>query len=588
MGIFDRIVVHFSSDFKLIVSFMIRKLPFLIITLLILQCHSSLQVTDYWGSIQKKAVATKSMVVSGHPLASRVGIQILKDGGNAVDAAIAIQLALAVVYPRAGNIGGGGFLIYRSAIGEINSLDYREKAPAAAYRDMYLDTLGIPTRQSIEGHLASGIPGTIDGLFTAHKKYGRLPFDLLIAPAIKLALEGFQITKDEAERLNSGRTIFIKYNTINAFIKDEPWKQGDLLVQKDLAWTLSQIKVKGRDGFYKGAVAEKIIAEMKQGGGIITLADLDGYASKWRTPVTAAYKDYRIISMPPPSSGGIALAQLLKMVEPYPLATWGFRDPRSIHLMVEAERRVYADRSQYLGDSDFYNVPKDSLLDPKYIKFRMKDFDSTTATKSNSLYAGNFKLAIEHFETTHLSVVDKEGNAVGVTYTLNGNFGSKVVVDGAGFFLNNEMDDFSSKPGVPNMFGLIGAEANSIAPGKRMLSSMTPTIVEKNGQLSMVIGSPGGSTIITSVFQVFLDVAEWNMTMSQAVAASRFHHQWLPDEIMIESKSFGDDLQIKLKTMGHTLRDIRSIGLVDAIMKMPDGKLEGGADPRGDDDAEGW
>lgn len=562
---------------------------FLLLTFLLLnQCKPTLRVTDYWGSIKKKAISSKAMVVTGHPLASQVGLQIMKDGGNAVDAAIAVQLALAVVYPRAGNIGGGGFMIYRSGSGAINSLDYREQAPAAANRNMYLDQNGNPTRQSVEGHLASGVPGTVDGLFTAHAKYGHLPFTKLIEPAIKLAEEGFEITQDEAGRLNTNKPLFTKFNAANAFIKADAWKQSDLLIQKDLAWTLTQIKEKGRSGFYEGPVAEKIIAEMKQGGGIITFDDLKAYHSKWRIPVTSIYKDYKIIAMPPPSSGGIALAQLLRMVEPYPLKAWGFMDPRSIHLMAEAERRVYADRSQYLGDEDFYPVPKDSLLDPKYIKYRMKDFDQDHATKSNSIYAGNFKLALEHFETTHISVVDKDGNAVGVTYTLNGNFGSKVVVDGAGFFLNNEMDDFSSKPGVPNMFGLIGAEANSIAPGKRMLSSMTPTIVEKNGQLSMVIGSPGGSTIITSVFQVFLDVTEWNMGMAEAVAASRFHHQWLPDEIMMETKTFNATTQAKLQAMGHSLRDIKYIGLVDAIMKLPNGKLEGGADPRGDDDAEGW
>jgi gamma-glutamyltranspeptidase/glutathione hydrolase len=567
---------------------MLRAIFLLLIFSLLTHCKPSLRVTDYWGSIKKKAIADKGMVVSGHPLASQVGLQILKDGGNAVDAAIAVQLALAVVYPRAGNIGGGGFMIYRGGNGEINALDYREKAPAAANRNMYLDQKGNPTRQSIEGHLASGVPGTIDGLFTAHAKYGHLPFIKLIQPAIKLADEGFEITQDEAGRLNTNKPLFTKFNTSNAFIKTEAWKQRDILIQKELAWTLTQIKEKGRSGFYEGPVADKIIAEMKQGGGIITYDDLVSYHSKWRKPITSLYKDYKIISMPPPSSGGIALAQLLKMVEPYPLKDWGFMDPRSVHLMAEAERRVYADRSQYLGDDDFYPVPIDSLLDPKYVKFRMKDFDPGQATKSNSIYAGNFKLALEHFETTHISVVDKDGNAVAVTYTLNGNFGSKVVVDGAGFFLNNEMDDFSSKPGVPNMFGLIGAEANSIAPGKRMLSSMTPTIVEKNGHLSMVIGSPGGSTIITSVFQVFLDVAEWNMTMSEAVAANRFHHQWLPDEIMMETKTFNSNVQAKLISMGHSLRDIKYIGLVDAIMKRPDGKLEGGADPRGDDDAEGW
>ena len=562
--------------------------PILLSFIFFLGCKSSYPVTGYESSIQKKAIADNGMVVSGHPLASRVGIEILKQGGNAVDASIATQLALAVVYPRAGNIGGGGFMVYRSAAGEINTLDYREKAPAAAFKDMYLDANGNPTRQSLEGHLASGVPGTIDGHFTAHKKYGKIAFNKLIEPAIKLADKGFAITRDEANRLNSTRSIFEKYNGQNALVKKDPWKEGDILIQPELAWTLKQIKAHGREGFYGGVVADKIVAEMKSSNGIISYDDLKNYSSKWRSPIIADYKGFKVISMPPPSSGGIALAQLLKMVEPYPIKEWGHRDIRTVHLMTEVERRAYADRSQYLGDEDYIDVPKDSLLKPNYLKYRMLDFNLEKASESKSIYAGNFKVALEHFETTHLSVVDKDGNAVAVTTTLNGNYGSKVIIDGAGFLMNNEMDDFSAKPGVPNMFGLIGAEANSIQPGKRMLSSMTPTILEKDGKLFMVLGSPGGSTIITAVFQVILNVIEWGMSMSEAVAASRFHHQWLPDEIMMETKSFDDQVQEKLKMMGHKMRDIRSIGLVDAILVTKDGKLEGGADPRSDDHAEGW
>ncbi len=562
--------------------------PIILALIFFLGCKSSYPVTGYESSIQKKAIADKGMVVSGHPLASKVGIEVMKQGGNAVDASIATQLALAVVYPRAGNIGGGGFMVYRSAAGEINTLDYREKAPAAASKDMYLDANGNPTRQSLEGHLASGVPGTIDGHFTAHKKYGRIAFSKLIDPAIKLAEKGFAITRDEANRLNSTKSIFEKYNGKNVLVKQEPWKEGDILLQPELAWTLKQIKTRGRDGFYGGPVADKIVAEMKSSNGIISHDDLKNYASKWRSPIVVNYKGIKVISMPPPSSGGVALAQLLKMVEPYPIKEWGHRDIRTIHLMTEAERRAYADRSQYLGDEDFFAVPKDSLLKPNYLKYRMLDFNMDKASESKSIYAGNFKVALEHFETTHLSVVDKEGNAVAVTTTLNGNYGSKVIIDGAGFLMNNEMDDFSAKPGVPNMFGLIGAEANSIQPGKRMLSSMTPTILEKDGKLFMVLGSPGGSTIITAVFQLMLNVIEWDMSMSEAVAASRFHHQWLPDEIMMETKSFNDQVQEKLRMIGHKMRDIRSIGLVDAILVTKDGKLEGGADPRSDDHAEGW
>lgn len=563
-------------------------LSLLLICSIFYECSPPLKVTQYWNNIQKKAISDKAMVVSGHPLASEVGIRIMKKGGNAVDAAIAVQLALAVVYPRAGNIGGGGFMIYRSAAGTLAALDYREKAPAAASKNMYLDNNGEPNRQSLEGHLASGVPGTVDGLFTAHEKYGQLSFDQLILPAINLAHKGFQITQDEANRLNNNQAVFLKFNQQTPFINSKLWTKGDWLIQKDLAWTLRQIKDRGRAGFYEGPVANKLVAEMKSGQGLITHDDLRQYRSKWRVPISTDYKNYKIISMPPPSSGGIALSQLLKIVEKYPISEWGHRDVRTVHLMAEAERRVYADRSQYLGDDDFYPVPKDSLLEPKYLRFRMSDFTQDKSTPSKSIYAGNFKLALEHFETTHLSVVDQHGNAVSVTTTLNGNYGSKVIVDGAGFFMNNEMDDFSAKPGVPNMFGLIGAEANAIAPGKRMLSSMTPTIVEKDGKLNMVLGSPGGSTIITAVFQVFLNVAEWNMSMADAVAASRFHHQWLPDEIMTETKSFDEQLQSKLVLMGHKLRNINSIGLVDAILVEANGKLQGGADPRGDDHAAKW
>lgn len=569
------------------------KLKFLFISgifLLILnRCATPIQTKNYWQSIAKTSVSDKAMVVSAHPIASRVGMQILKQGGNAVDASIAVQLALAVVYPRAGNIGGGGFMVYRSSHGQLNTLDYREKAPAAASRDMYLDKDGNPTAMSLTGHLASGVPGTVDGLITAHSKYGKLSFDKLIDPAIRLAAKGFQLTQDEATRLNNGKAVFLQHNSPEiAFINPGEWKQGDRLIQTDLAWTLKQIKAHGREGFYAGQVAQKIIEEMKQGKGLISLEDLNNYHSKWRNPIVSNYKEYKIISMPPPSSGGIALVQMLKMIEPYPVKDWGYRDPRTVHLMTEIERRVYADRSQYLGDADFYPVPQDSLLDPKYIKYRLKDFNTDSATRSSSMYAGNFKLALEHFETTHLSVVDQEGNAVAVTTTLNGNFGSKVVVDHAGFFLNNEMDDFSVKPGVPNMFGLIGAAANAIEPGKRMLSSMTPTIVEKNGKLFMVVGTPGGSTIITSVFQVILDVIEWNMSMSDAVSASRFHHQWLPDEIILEANAFTPQLKTKLETMGHKMREIKYIALVDAILVKGNKTLEGAADPRGDDHAEGW
>ena len=541
--------------------------------------------------IVKSATGKKAMVVSAHPLATKVGVNILKKGGNAVDAAIAVQYALAVVYPRAGNIGGGGFMVIRTKDGKYASLDYREKAPKAGSRDMYLDEKGnVIPGLSRNGHLATGVPGTVDGLFEAHKKYGKLgDFKQLIQPAIDLAANGFALTPLEVDRLNRYKETFEKYNTSkNAFTPKNTWQKGDKLIQKDLANTLILIRDKGRAGFYEGTTADKIVAEMKAGKGIITHEDLQTYRAKWRTPVTGHYKDYKIISMGPPSSGGIALLQLLKMVEPYPLAEYGFQSKEAIHLMAEAERRVYADRTQHLGDSDFYTVPQDSLLDLKYIAKRMQDFAETNATKSDKIAAGNFVIPLESFETTHTSIVDEAGNAVSVTTTLNSNYGSKVVVSGAGFFLNNEMDDFSVKPGVPNQFGLIGNEANAIEPEKRMLSSMTPTIIEKDGALFMVIGSPGGSTIITAVFQVFLNVVEFGMPLDEALFAKRFHHQWLPDNIMYEKGGLNAETIQSLEAMGHSFKEVNYMALVKAIHVLPDKTLNGVGDNRSEDHAEGY
>jgi len=540
--------------------------------------------------IQQNSIGQEAMVVSAHPLATKVGLNILKQGGNAIDASIAVQFALAVVYPRAGNIGGGGFMVLRTADGQYNSLDYREKAPKAGSKDMYLDSLGnVIPGLSVYGHLAAGVPGTVDGLIEAHKKYGSLDFKELIQPAIELASNGFKLSPKEVERFNKFQKDFKKYNTTQPiFVKNTPWKIGDLFVQKDLANTLSLIRDKGRAGFYEGVTADKIIAEMKAGKGIISYEDLRSYRSKWRTPVTGAYKNYNIISMPPPSSGGIALLQLLKLVEPYPLSEYGFQSKEAIHTMVEAERRVYADRAKYLGDNDFYHVPQDTLLNEQYLAARMKDFSADSATASTTIDAGNFALAMESFETTHTSIVDEAGNAVSLTTTLNFNFGCKVVVAGAGFFLNNEMDDFSAKPGVPNQFGLIGNEANAIAPEKRMLSSMTPTIIEKDGTLFMVIGSPGGSTIITAVFQVFLNVSEFGMSLEDALYAKRFHHQWLPDVIMYEKQGLDTIVQEELKQMGHQFKEVDYIALVKAIQVLPNGLLNGVGDNRSEDHAEGY
>lgn len=528
------------------------------------------------------------MVVTASPIASQVGLDILKKGGNAVDAAIAVQFALAVVYPNAGNLGGGGFLVYRAADGESNTLDFREKAASLASRNMYLDASGDPiVDKSLYGHMAAGVPGSVAGMVAAHQKYGKLKWEELLAPAIKLAQKGFALTARQARELNGLKETFSRFNPAGtAFVKDAEWKEGDLLMQQELANTLKEISDKGLSGFYEGWVADSLMAEMTRGGGIISKEDLKNYKAVWRAPVTGDYKGYRIITMPPPSSGGIALMQLLKTVEAYPLKRWGLNADSTVQLMVEAERRVYADRAAYLGDPDFYNVPQTRLLDAKYIKDRMNSFSWDKATSSASIKEGN--VTKEHEETTHFSIVDRAGNAVSLTTTLNGSYGSAVVVKGAGFLLNNEMDDFSVKPGSPNMYGLVGGEANAIAPGKRMLSSMTPTIIEKDGQLFMVVGTPGGSTIITSVFQTILNVIEFDKSMQQAVAAKKFHHQWLPDEVYAEEGALDSLTLIKLKAKGYHILVRGQIGRVDAILKTKWGYYQGGADPRGDDKALGW
>ena len=526
-------------------------------------------------------------MVTAHPLATDAGVEVLEAGGNAIDAMVASQLALAVVYPRAGNIGGGGFMVYRPSTGDALTLDYREKAPAAATHDMYLDSAGnVIEGLSVKGHLAAGVPGAISGLVAAHDSLGRLPWKDLVAPAIALSRDGFRITQREADRLNTYAKDIRAFNDDTCpFVIDREWQKGDLLTQEKLAQTLELIADRKADGFYDGPVANAIITEMQSGSGIISIEDLANYRPAWREPLFTQYDEYRIIAMPPSSSGGIALIQMLEMIEPFQMPQLGFQTVETIHAMAEVERRAYADRAMYVGDMDFYEVPLDTILDEKYLDRRMADYDFFYATPSEVVQAGEFEVLVESYETTHFSVVDKEGNAVSVTTTLNSNYGCKVWVDGAGFFLNNEMDDFSVKPGVPNQFGLIGAEANAIAPGKRMLSSMTPTIVEKNGDFFMTIGTPGGATIITSVFQIFLNVVEFGMNASQAVDAPRFHHQWLPDEIVIEPGVANDSIRANLGNMGHRFREVKSIGMVEVILKNEDGMLEGAADPRGDDHA---
>jgi gamma-glutamyltranspeptidase/glutathione hydrolase len=531
----------------------------------------------------------KGMVVCATPNAAQVGLDILKKGGNAVDAAVAVQFALEVTHPEAGNIGGGGFMVYRSASGSTNTLDFREKAPASASTNMFLDSAGnVVPDMSLATHQASGVPGSVDGMVEAHNKYGKLKWADLVQPAIDLARNGFKITKKLASALNYGSTHFIKLNPGKSYLlKEGGWKEGDLLVQQDLAKTLELIRDKGRAGFYSGLVADQIVAEMQSGNGKITKTDLENYHSLWRKAVTGSYNDYKIITMPPPSSGGIALLQLLHSVEKYPLSRWGHNQDSTFQLIVEAERRVYADRSKYLGDPDFYKVPVDSLLSPAYNDSRMKSFSWNAATPSSAIAPGTF-VGYESDQTTHYSIVDADGNAVSITTTLNDSFGSKIFVKGAGFLLNNEMDDFSSKPGVPNMFGLVGGKANSIQPGKRMLSSMTPTIIEKDGKLFMVVGTPGGATIITSVFQTILNVIEFSMDMQQAVDAKRFHHQWLPDVVEVEKDGITADEKSRLEQKGYKIAAHGQIGRVDAILITKDGYYRGGADPRGDDTKAGW
>lgn len=529
------------------------------------------------------------MVVSANGIASQVGVDILKKGGNAVDAAVAVQFALAVVYPNAGNIGGGGFMVYRSAKGESNTLDFREKAAGSASRDMYLDASGNPiVEKSLYGQLAAGVPGSVAGMVEAHQKYGRLKWEDLLSPAVKLASDGFKITARQAGELNGLQKRLKALNPLGtALLKEGKWAEGDILVQQELANTLKLIAEKGRKGFYEGPVADSIVAEMQRGGGIMTKQDLQNYQAVWRKPVVGSYRGYEIVTMPPPSSGGIALVQLLKAVEPYPLGKWGFNADSTVQLMVEAERRVYADRASYLGDPDFYPVPQKKLMDDAYIRQRMSTFNWQQAGNSASIGAGEIAPA-EHEETTHFSIVDKDGNAVAITTTLNGSYGAAVVVKGAGFLLNNEMDDFSVKPGAPNMYGLVGGEANAIAPNKRMLSSMTPAILSKDGQLFMVVGTPGGSTIITSVFQTIVNVVDFNKSMQAAVSAKKFHHQWLPDDISVEENALDSLTMVKLKAKGYKIVYRGSIGRVDAILRTKWGFYQGGADPRGDDKAIGW
>ncbi|MGB4248085.1 MAG: gamma-glutamyltransferase [Pseudohongiellaceae bacterium] len=521
-------------------------------------------------------------VASRSALASDVGVEILKQGGNAIDAAVAVGFALAVTYPSAGNIGGGGFMVVRLANGEVLAQDHREKAPLAASTDMFLDANGDVDRElSLFSLQASGVPGSVAGMLDALEKYGTMTRQEVMAPAIRLAEEGFVLNADLAGDFNDTMPYFQRHEASQAIFSKNgsPYQAGDLFVQKDLAESLKRVSEQGRDGFYKGPTADMIVAEMQRNGGLISHEDLESYDVVWRTPMRGDYRGHEIWSMPPPSSGGVVLLQILNMLEPHDIGELGWGSTRTVHLTVEALRRAYADRAEHLGDPDFYPVPVEKLVSKDYARERFADMNPAAASDSEQIFAGNWNT--ESTETTHYSVVDADGNAVSVTTTLNGSYGNRIVVPGAGFLLNNEMDDFSAKPGAPNMYGLLGGEANKIEPGKRMLSSMTPTIVVKDGQTLLVTGSPGGSTIINTVLHVVMNVIDHGMGVEEAVAKPRFYHQWKPDVVRYETNSFSAETKAELEAMGHRGLTDSGYGYGDAnSIVIRDGQIEATSDPR--------
>ena len=542
-------------------------------------------INPYQYEIVKEKSFDNGAVTSAHPLASMVGAAMMQDGGNAFDAAIATQLSLAVVFPGAGNIGGGGFMLARKVNGELIGIDYREAAPAKASRDMYLDEQGNPIDgKSTRGASASGIPGSIAGMISTHA-YAKLPFAKLIEPAIEFAEFGYVISEREAKGLNADRANFLKYSSApSAFTQKEVWKAGDTLIQTELAATLKRIQAKGLAGFYEGATAEYIVKEMQHSGGYVGLEDLKNYKPKFRKPLEFDYRGHHVISFAPPSSGGILIAQMMQMIAPFNVEKMGLNTLASVNLMVESQRRAYADRAEHMGDPDYWKVPTKTLISNSYAQARMSDYKEGVAGSSKITVAGG---AHESEQTTHLSVIDKEGNMVAITTTLNDTYGNKTIVAGAGFLLNNEMDDFSVKPGVPNMYGALGGEANSIQPGKRMLSSMTPTLVTLKGKPYISIGTPGGTTIPNQVYEGLVNIIDHKMTIKQAIDATRFHHQWIPDVVALES-DFPEDIEAGLKNMGYKTIRRGKFGRMDGILISGDGKRMAAGDKRGDDSVAGY
>ena len=542
-------------------------------------------INPYQYEIVKEKSFDNGAVTSAHPLASMVGAAMMQDGGNAFDAAIATQLSLAVVFPGAGNIGGGGFMLARKVNGELIGIDYREAAPAKASRDMYLDEQGNPIDgKSTRGASASGIPGSIAGMISTHA-YAKLPFAKLIEPAIEFAEFGYVISEREAKGLNADRANFLKYSSApSAFTQKEVWKAGDTLIQPELAATLKRIQAKGLAGFYEGATAEYIVKEMQHSGGYVGLEDLKNYKPKFRKPLEFDYRGHHVISFAPPSSGGILIAQMMQMIAPFNVEKMGLNTLASVNLMVESQRRAYADRAEHMGDPDYWKVPTKTLISNSYAQARMSDYKEGVAGSSKITVAGG---AHESEQTTHLSVIDKEGNMVAITTTLNDTYGNKTIVAGAGFLLNNEMDDFSVKPGVPNMYGALGGEANSIQPGKRMLSSMTPTLVTLKGKPYISIGTPGGTTIPNQVYEGLVNIIDHKMTIKQAIDATRFHHQWIPDVVALES-DFPEDIEAGLKNMGYKTIRRGKFGRMDGILISGDGKRMAAGDKRGDDSVAGY